>query len=71
MLTVFIIPSHKENADVEKTIASFSGINVDYNVVSVANPCEINRHKKKDKWFGIFWDNEYIQYSLHTLILNY
>jgi hypothetical protein len=68
MLTVFIIPSHKENADVEKTIASFSGIDFDFKVVGISNPYEINRYKRKDKWFGIFWDNEYIDEAVREAL---
>ena len=68
MLTIFIIPSHKENADVRKTIASFSGIAVDYKVAIVSNPCEINSYKNKDEWFGIFWDNEYIDKAVRDAL---
>ena len=58
MLTIFIIPSDKKNADLEKTIASFSGI--DTNIRVVGSPYQINNYEKKGKWFGVFWDNEYI-----------
>ena len=68
MLTIFVIPSHKDNADVGKSIASFSGIAVDTRMVVASDPCEVNRHKRKSEWFGIFWDNEYIDEPLKEAI---
>jgi hypothetical protein len=64
MLTIFIIPSYAKNANVRKTIASFAGIDGGFRVVSVLDCSEINRYNKKDDWFGVFWDNEYIEHSL-------
>ena len=64
MLTIFVVPSFAENANVKKTIASFSGIKGGFRVVPVADFSEINRHNKKDEWFGVFWDNECIDDGL-------
>jgi hypothetical protein len=64
MLTLFIIPSYAKNADVEKTIESFSGIDIDFKVVVASDYMEINRYKGVCDWFGIFWDNERIDDGL-------
>lgn len=67
MLTVFIIPSFADNADVRRTIASFSGIEGGFRIIPVSDYAEINRNKKDD-WFGIFWDNEYIDEGIKEAI---
>jgi len=64
MLTIFIIPSYAKNANVRKTIASFAGIDGGFRVVPVLSCAEINSYNKKDDWFGVFWDNEYIDAGL-------
>ena len=64
MLTVFIIPSHAENADAEKTINSFTGIAGGFEAVPVSGFEEVNSYKDKGEWFGIFWDNESIDENL-------
>jgi len=68
MLTVFIIPSFADNADVRRTIASFSGIEGGFRVVTVSDFSEINRHEKKDDWFAVFWDNESIDEGVKEAI---
>lgn len=64
MLTLFILPSNKENANTEKTIESFSGISDNFKAVSISNWREVNNYGDKNEWFGIFWDNEYIDNNL-------
>ncbi|MHA2047154.1 MAG: hypothetical protein ACW99G_20370 [Candidatus Thorarchaeota archaeon] len=71
MLTLFVIGSGEGNADIEKTIASFSGLSVDHKVISVTGWREINQYKDKDEWFGIFWDNECIDKDLSEFIPTY
>jgi len=68
MLTIFIIPSYAKNANVRKTIASFAGIDGGFRVVPVLYCSEINRYEKKDSWFGVFWDNEYIDADLKSAL---
>ena len=68
MLTLFIIPSHAANADVKKTVECLSGIDLEIKIAFAESPCDINGYEAKDKWFGIFWDNEYIDEALKEAI---
>lgn len=60
MLTVFIVPSCKDNANVKKTIASFTSIDIKCNTVPITNWREVNDYNCKGDWYGIVWDNECI-----------
>lgn len=68
MLTVFIVPSHRSNANIEKTMDSFEGLKVPYQIVPVQNHRDINKYGKKNDWFAIFWDNEYLDEPLKEAI---
>jgi hypothetical protein len=68
MLTVFIVPSEKENADQKKTIASFSGMDIGCTLVSIETWREVNLCQSKHEWYGIIWDNEYIDDYLKEAI---
>jgi len=59
MIQLFILPSHAKNAGRYKTIGSFP---TDCIVkAQTANTfIDVNRSPKEAPWFGIFFDNEYI-----------
>jgi len=67
MLTSFVLPSEKPNADVDRTFYSLSHIEVEQQIVSVSCWREINKYKK-DEWFSVFWDNEYIDDGLQKAL---
>ena len=60
MLTLFVVPSRKDNASLEKTADSFCRIKGGCNVVPVSSWRDVNECNNKDEWFGVVWDNEYI-----------
>ncbi len=64
MLTIFIVPSNEGNANADKTIASFSGIDLEYRIVHINEYRDINNYEDKSEWFGVFWDNECIDTNL-------
>jgi hypothetical protein len=66
MLTLFIVSSGKDNANIEKTTESLSG--VQGSIVPISSWWEINDYQNKDDWFGIFWDNEYIDNNLREAL---
>ena len=64
MLTIFILP-HKKNGDVQKLVNSFVPVpSTKVRYVPVDNVSEINGYDKKTEWFGVFYENEYIEEEL-------
>ena len=63
MLTLFILPKGK-NDNARKLIDSLSKIPIEIKYVSVDNVAEINGYDKKTEWFGVFYENEYIEEQL-------
>jgi len=66
MLDIFVVPSNQPNADIEKTIDSFVGIKLEYDVIPVSSCKETNN--SKNEWRLIIWDNEYIDEALRDAI---
>ena len=60
MLTLFVVPSMKGNANSKKTAESFLRMETECNVALVSSWRDVNNHKDKDEWVGVVWDNEYI-----------
>ena len=56
---LFILPSNNWNAGKYKTINSFPKECIN-SAVAVPNYKEINKYNKAAPWFGVFYDNEYI-----------
>lgn len=56
---LFILPSNARNAGRDKTIGSFPSECVERATV-VSNWEVINKIDKEGQWFGVFYDNEYI-----------
>ena len=56
---LFILPSHKKNAGKDKTIASFP-LECISSATSIPDYTKINDFDKTASWFGVFYDNEYI-----------
>ena len=52
MLTLFVLPSGKPNADINQTIQSFNRSGVPFKTVQISSWKEINTHDK-DVWYGI------------------
>jgi hypothetical protein len=69
MLTLFVIGSGEGNADIEKTIASFSGLSVDHKVISVTGWREINHNECIDKDLSEFIPTYLSFRNLELLIL--
>jgi len=63
MLTIFVLPSEK-NGDVQKLVDSFKLVPVPIRYVVVDNVPDINGYDKKTPWFGVFYENEYIEERL-------
>jgi len=64
MLTIFILP-HKKNSDVRKLVNSFIPVPLTkVRYVPVDNVAEINGYDKETEWFGVFYENEYIEEEL-------
>ena len=58
-MTLFILPSYKENAGRYKTISSFPSECLS-TAIAIPDYTKINDYAKTDPWFGVFYDNEYI-----------
>jgi hypothetical protein len=67
MLTLFVLPSGMPNADLNQTVQSFNRSGIPFKTVQVTDWREINAYDK-DKWYGIFWDNEGIDANLETAL---
>ena len=63
---LFIVPSGKINADLDKTIKSFKGLA--RRITVCRNWTEINLLSPDYDWFGIFYDNESIDEELRSSI---
>lgn len=62
-LDLFILPSYKKNAGGNKTINSFPSDCIN-SAVAVLDYEMINRYTKGSLWFGVFYDNEYIDEAI-------
>lgn len=63
MLTIFVLPN-KEKSNAQKLIDSLAKIPIEVRYVSVDNVAEINGYEKETPWFGVFYENEYIEEKL-------
>ncbi len=64
MLTIFVLP-YKKNGDVQKLVNSFEPVpSTKVRYVPVDNVSEINGYVKKTEWYGVFYENEYIEEKL-------
>ncbi len=63
MLTIFIL-SNEKKGDAKKLIDSLVKIPTEVRYVPVENVAEINGYDKKTEWFGVFYENEYIEEEL-------
>lgn len=68
MLTLFIVPSGKLNADYNKTIESFKQADVNVTPVLVKSWMEVNDYRYKDEWYAVFWDNEGLDVNLQKAL---
>jgi len=68
MLTLFVVPSGKPNANYGNTVDSFLHSSVRCDVVRVDDWREINNYDHKKEWFAIFWDNEYIDVGIQEVL---
>jgi len=64
MLTLFIVNSDSRYADRERTRASFENIAQD--IVPVWNFRDINSIQKVAPWYGVIYDDEYIEDPLRV-----
>jgi len=62
MLTLFIVNSDSRNADRKKTIASFK--DVTQGIETVWNLKDVNKIRKNNPWYGVIYDDEYIEGAL-------
>ena len=62
MLTLFIVNSDSQHADRAKTEASFGDI--PQHIVPVWNFKDINTTQKNTEWYGVIYDDEYIEDAL-------
>ena len=60
---LFILPSYKKNAGIQRTIDSFP-LECLSNVNGILNYKTINDYAKTALWFGVFYDNEYIDKAI-------
>jgi len=67
MLTIFVLPKNG-NSDVKKLVESFSFVSPFIKYVPVDNVDEINGYVKQTEWFGVFYENEYIEEKLAVAI---
>jgi len=63
MLTIFILPS-KKNSNIDKLVNSFTFVSSEVHYVPVEDVAEINGYDKQTPWFGVFYENEYIEEKL-------
>jgi hypothetical protein len=68
MLTLFVVPSGKPNANFAKTVESFKKSGVKFKAVKIDCWREINALKNKDDWFCVFWDNEGLDVNLQKAL---
>lgn len=68
MLTLFVIPSGKPNADYNKTVESFKKTGVPMKALSVKTWRDVNDYRYKDVWYAVFWDNEGIDEDLQKAL---
>lgn len=66
-LHLFILPSYKKNAGRYKTIESFPSDCLT-NAVAIPDYTKINDCSKTAPWFGVFYDNEYIDESINKIL---
>lgn len=62
MLTLFILPS--KNGDVRRLVDSFTLESLPIKFVPVDEVAQINGYWKKTPWFGVFYEDEYIEEEL-------
>jgi len=62
MLSLFILPSGRENANPEKTFKSLHGLVKRVKFVSSID--SINLYRKSTDWYGVLYDNEYVDADL-------
>lgn len=68
MLTLFVVPSGKPNADYNRTVASFQNSGIEVTPVLIATWRDINNYQKKHEWCGIFWDNEGLDLQMQKVL---
>lgn len=68
MLTLFVVPSGKPNADFDKTVESLKRSGVKLEAVLVKCWREINAFRNKGEWYCVFWDNEGIDDGLQKAL---
>ena len=64
MLTLFVVPSGKPNADYNKTVESFKKSKVEFESYLIGSWRDINNFKVRTDWFCVFWDNEGLDSNL-------
>jgi len=69
MLTLFVIPSGKPNADFDKTVESFNKSGVEFEAILANSWRDVNSFKGKTDWYGIFWDNEGLDTNLQKALI--
>ncbi len=62
MLTIFVLPAKK--GDAKKLVDSFTLVPTEVRYVVADNVSDINGYDKKTPWFGVFYENEYIEEKL-------
>ena len=68
MLTLFVVPSGKPNANFAKTVESFKKSGVELKAVKIDCWREINGFRNKSEWYCVFWDNEGIDTNLQKAL---
>jgi len=71
MLTLFVVPSGKPNADFDKTVESFEKTGVEFKAVKIDCWREINNFKEKSDWYCVFWDNEGLDVNLQKALMTH
>ncbi len=70
MLTIFILPGI-ENNDAEKLMKSFKVSSLTVKFVMVDTVADINIYKKETLWYGVFYDNEYLEEELAEALFTF
>jgi len=70
MLTLFILPS-KEEGDVSRLAKSFSSELPSTIFVPVNGVGQINIYNKETPWYGVFYENEYIEEKLAAALSSF
>lgn len=65
-LTLFILTVNNEKSDVKKTIDSFGDLIAAS--IFIDNLCGLNKVKKLTDWYGIMYDDEWIQDELKVAL---